>query len=79
MTVEIEIDEETLAEVDEAIEVLRENREDVFREAFRDLAKKKKREAEVRRMYAEAYGKNPVKPDEFDVEEEQLIEVWKDL
>ncbi len=79
MTVEIEIDEKTLAEVDEAIEVLKENREDVFREAFRDLAKKKKREAEVARMYAEAYGKNPVQPDEFYVEEEQLIEVWKDL
>ena len=79
MTVEIEIDEKTLAEVDEAIEVLRENREDVFREAFRDLAKKKKREAEVARMYAEAYRKNPVQPDEFYIEEEQLIEVWKDL
>lgn len=79
MKVQIEIDEKTLAEVDKAIEILRENREDVYREAFRDLAKKKKREAEVALMYAEAYGKNPVQPDEFYIEEEQLIEVWKDL
>ncbi len=76
--VQIEIDEKTLAEVDEAIEVLRENRQDVFREAFRELAKRKK-EAEVARQYAEAYGKNPVQSDEFEIEEEQLIEVWKDL
>ncbi len=30
-------------------------------------------------MYAEAYGKFPVQPDEFEIEEEQMIEVWKDL
>lgn len=65
-------------EIDEAIEVLQENREDVFREAIRNLAKKKKREAEVRRMYTEAYRRNPVQPDEFYVDEEQLVEVWKD-
>jgi len=79
MTVQIDIDEEILSEVDEAIALLNESREDVFREAFRDLARKKKREAEVARQYAEAYGKHPVQPDEFDVDEEQLIEVWKDL
>lgn len=76
MTVEIEIDEETLAEVDEAIEVLKENREDVFREAFRDLAKKKKREAEVRRMYAEAYRKNPQTAEE--IEEWEEVQHWED-
>ena len=76
MTVEIEIDEETLAEVDEAIEVLRENREDVFREAFRDLAKKKKREAEVRRIYAEAYRKHPQTAEE--IEEWEEVQHWED-
>jgi metal-responsive CopG/Arc/MetJ family transcriptional regulator len=79
MTIQIEIDEKILAEVDEAISVLRESREDVFREAFIELAKKKKREAEVARQYAEAYGKDPVQPEEFFVEEKQLIEAWKDL
>jgi metal-responsive CopG/Arc/MetJ family transcriptional regulator len=79
MTVQIEVDEKILAEVDEAIKVLRENRDDVFREAFRELARKKKREAQVAQQYAEAYRKNPVQPNEFYVEEEQLIEAWKDL
>lgn len=79
MTVQIEIDEKTLAEVDAAIKILQENREDVFREAFRDLAKKKKKEAEVARMYAEAYGKHPVQPDEFEIEDEQMEEFWKQV
>ncbi len=79
MTVQIEVDEKVLAEVDEAIAVLRENRDDVFREAFRELARKKRKEAEAARQYREAYRKNPVQPDEFYVEEEQLIEAWKDL
>ena len=79
MTVQIEVDEKTLAEVDEAIKVLRENRDDVFRQAFQDLAKRKKREADVARMYAEGYGKNPVQPDEFEIEDEQMEEFWKQV
>ena len=79
MTVQIDIDEKLLSEVDEAIALLNESREDAYREAFRDLARKKKREAEAARQYAEAYGKHPVQPDEFEVGEAQLIEAWKDL
>lgn len=79
MTIQINIDEKTLAEVEEAINVLEESREDVFQEAFRDIARKKKREAEVRKQYAEAYRKNPIQPDEFEVEESQLVEAWEDL
>lgn len=79
MTVQIDIDEKVLAEVHEAIAVLNESKEEAYIEAFRDLARKKKREAEVAREYAEAYRKNPVQPDEFDVDDEQLIEAWKDL
>ncbi len=79
MTVQIEIDEKTLAEVDAAIKILRENREDVFREAFLDLAKKKKKEAEVARIYGEAYEKNPVQPDEFEIEDEQMEEFWNQV
>jgi Arc/MetJ family transcription regulator len=78
MTVQIEVDEELLREVHKAIEVLEVSPEEAYREAFRDLAAKKKREAEVRLQYARAYRNNPVEPDEFDVDEEQLIEVWKD-
>ena len=77
MTVQIEIDKKVLAEFDEAIKVLRENREDVFRETFRELTKKKKREAEVARHYAEAYRKNPVQSDEFEIEDEQMEKFWE--
>jgi metal-responsive CopG/Arc/MetJ family transcriptional regulator len=79
MTVQIDIDERVLAEVDEALSVLKEDREEVFRKAFVDLARKKKREAEIARQYRAAYGEKPVQPDEFDIDEEQLIEVWKDV
>ncbi len=79
MTVQIEIDEKVLEEVHKAIAILNERKEDAYLEAFRDLARKKKREAEVAREYAEAYRKNPVQPDEFDVDEDQLIEAWKGL
>lgn len=78
MTIQIDIDEATLAEVDAALRVLNEDRKDVFRQVFTDLARRKKREAEVAKQYAQAYGKQPVEPDEFEVEEDQLIEVWKD-
>ncbi|HSU26400.1 MAG TPA: hypothetical protein VLI65_10485 [Pyrinomonadaceae bacterium] len=79
MTVQIEIDEKLLEEVHQAIAVLNVSKEDAYREAFTDLARKKKREAEIARQYAEAYRKHPVQPDEFDVDEDQVEEVWKDL
>lgn len=75
MTIQIDIDDKTLAEVDEAMKILEENREELFRKTLLELANKKIREAEVRKQYAEAYRKTPVQPDEFEVEESQLIEV----
>lgn len=66
MTIQIDIDEKVLAEVDEAIEILEQNREDAFREAFKELARRKKREAEVRKQYAKAYREHPQTEDEFD-------------
>ena len=45
----------------------------------KDLRKRKLSEEEVSQMYKEAYGKFPIQPDEFEIEEEQMIEVWKDL
>ena len=79
MTVQIDVDEKLLEEVHRAIAELNESKADAYREAFEYLKKKKKREAEVSRKYAEAYGKSPIEPDEFYVEEDQLEEVWKDL
>jgi metal-responsive CopG/Arc/MetJ family transcriptional regulator len=75
MTVQIEIDEKTLSEVDEAIKVLGEDREEVFRQTFLDLAKRKKREAEVARQYAEAYRKHPQTAEE--IEEWEEVQHWE--
>lgn len=79
MTIQLDIDNQALADLDEALGFLHEDRDDVVRAAFAELVKKKKREAEVARQYAESYAKHPIQPDEFEIEEEQLIEVWKDL
>jgi hypothetical protein len=79
MNVQINIPESLLNQVHNAIEVLEESREEAYLEAFQDLAAKKKREAEVRLQYAAAYGKQPVLPDEFEIDEGQLEEVWKEV
>ena len=79
MTVQIDIDDSVLAEVDAALKVLKQERDTVFKEAFDELARRKKREAEIAKEYSRAYSEKPVQPDEFDIDEEQLIEVWKDL
>jgi hypothetical protein len=79
MTVQIEIDEEALAEVDESLKLLNQDRDDFFRQGILELVAKANREAVVARQYAEAYEKTPVLQDEFFVEEAQLIEAWKDV
>lgn len=76
MTVQIDVDEKIVAEIDESIKTLKENREDVFREAFRELANKKKREAEIALMYAKAYQKNPQTNEEVD--EWTEVQYWED-
>lgn len=79
MTVQIEIDEAALAEVDESLKLLNQDRDDFFRQGLLELVAKANKEAEVARQYAEAYEKKPVLDDEFFIEEEQLIEAWKDV
>lgn len=79
MTLQIQIDEATLAEVDESLGVLQQNREDFFKEAIERSAAKLKREAEVSKLYKKAYGEIPIGPDEFVIDEEQIIEAWKDI
>lgn len=76
MTVQIDIDEKTIAEVDENIRLLHQDRDEVFRQGFLDLAAKLRREAEVARQYAEAYGKNPQTTEE--IEEWTEIQHWGD-
>lgn len=79
MTIQLDIDTQVLSDLDEALGLLNEDRDNVVREAFAELVKKKKREAEVARQYAESYAKQPLQPDEWEVDEEQQIEAWKDL
>lgn len=79
MTVLIDIDETTLAEVDENLRVLHQNRDDFFRRSILDAAARAKREADVARQYAEAYGRNPVRPDEFEIEDEQMEKFWDQI
>ena len=76
MTVQIDIDKETLAELDEAIEILQENREDVLRRGFQEIVREKQREAEVRKQYAKAYGKNPQTKEEIEDWEE--VQHWEE-
>ena len=66
MTVQIDIDETTLAEVDESLRVLHQNRDDFFRQGILELAAKVKREADVAKQYANAYGKHPQTSEETD-------------
>lgn len=84
MSVVIELDESLVAEIDAAAKDSNKNRlqyiSETLRKSLRENSKKRKySEEEVREMYHKAYGEKPVQPDEFEIEEEQLIEVWKDL
>ncbi len=84
MSVTIELDEKLVDEIDSAAKDFNKDRlqyiTDSLRKTLReDLRKRKLSEQEIRKMYKEAYTKFPVQPDEFEIEEEQMIEVWKDL
>ncbi|HXH70697.1 MAG TPA: hypothetical protein VNI60_10250 [Pyrinomonadaceae bacterium] len=84
MSVVIQLDEKLIAEIDAVAKDFNKSRVQYINETLhkslgKDKRKKKLSEEEVRKMYAEAYGKFPVQPDEFEIEEEQMIEVWKDL
>ncbi len=79
MTLEIEIDEQTLAAVDTATAQEKISRIDFIQKAVKDAVRRKVIEEKERRA-VESYRRFPVQPDEFEVEEEeQLIEAWKDL
>ena len=79
MTVQIDIDETTLSEVDESLRILHQNRDDFFRQSILDAVAKAGREADVARQYAEAYGRNPVQPEEFEIEDEQMEKFWNQI
>ncbi len=84
MSVTIELDEKLVAEIDAVAKDFDKNRLQYINDSLQkilqqDKRKRKYSEEEVREMYRKAYGKFPVQPDEFEIEEEQMIEVWEDL
>lgn len=44
-----------------------------------EVNEKTEAETEKERKHRESYEKMPVQPDEFYVDEEQLIEAWKEI
>jgi metal-responsive CopG/Arc/MetJ family transcriptional regulator len=85
MSVVIELDEKLVAEIDAIAKDFNKNRSQYINETLqkslrRDLGRKAKlSEEEIGQMYAEAYGTFPVQPDEFEVEDEQTEEFWKQV
>ncbi len=84
MNVVIELDENLVAEIDVMAKGFNKDRLQYINDTLqsslrRNRTKLKFTEEEVGKMYADAYGKHPVQPDEFEIDEDQLIEAWKDL
>ncbi len=86
MTVQIDVDEKLWAEAEILANDLNINYPEMFfntlRENLYSLREAKKKAltiAEKERKHRESYEKYPVQEDEFYVDEEQLIETWKDL
>ena len=86
MTVQIDVDEKMWAEAETLAKDLNINYEEMFLNTLRsDLYRLKEAKAkeltiaEKERKHRESYEKFPVQPEEFYVEEEQLIEAWRDL
>ena len=82
MTVQIEVDEKLVEKVDEVSFGLETNRTVFVETALQEAVQKAQKTLEIKekeRRAVEAYRKYPVQPEEFYVDEEQLIEVWKDL
>lgn len=86
MTVQIDIDDEQWFEARSLAAELKVDCNDRLVKAFRSSLLTLRRErlktmsiAEKEQQHRESYEKYPVEPDEFFVEEDQLIEAWKDL
>lgn len=79
MTLHIKIDEKVLAEIDENLRFLHQDRETFLREGIITLAAKLKREAEIAAKYRAAYEKHPQTDDELqELEEWMEIADWGD-
>lgn len=84
MSVTIELDEKLVAEIDAVAKDFDKNRLQYINDSLQkvlqqDKRKRKYSEQEVREMYREAYGKFPVQPDEFEIEDEQMEKFWEQI
>ena len=84
MQITLEIDDRTVEEIDAAAKDFNKSRLEYINDTLlmslrRNKPKRNYTSEEVRQMYAEAYRKNPVQPDEFEIDEDQMIEVWGNL
>ena len=78
MSVQIEVDELILPEIDLLARQSDKTRYDVINEILRKGVHRMSIEEKIE-QYRKSYLEFPVQPDEFDVDEDQLIEAWKDL
>lgn len=78
MSVLVELDEKIVSEIDLIAEHSQKERNDCVNELLRKALRQQEIEEKERRA-VESYRRFPVQPDEFEIEEEQLIEAWKDL
>jgi metal-responsive CopG/Arc/MetJ family transcriptional regulator len=84
MNVVIEIDEKLIAEIDSVAKDFNKNRSEYITDSLKrtlraDLRKRNLTEEEVRKMFKKAYGKFPIQPEEFEIEDEQMEEFWKQV
>ncbi len=86
MTVQIDVDEKMWADVETLAKDLDLNLSELFLNTLRSdlyLLKEEKAKrltiAEKEKQHRESYEKHPVQPEEFYIDEDQLIEAWKDL
>ncbi|MCY7345469.1 MAG: hypothetical protein LH614_04540 [Pyrinomonadaceae bacterium] len=78
MSILVELDEKIVSEIDAIAGHTQKKRNACVNELLRKALRQQKIEEKERRA-VESYRRFPVQPDEFEVEEEQLIEAWKDL
>jgi predicted transcriptional regulator len=78
MTIQLELDEELLAKLDEAAENVKKDRTHYISDALEQTIRRQDIEDKIRRHH-ESYKTQPLRPEEHEVDEEQLGEVWKDL
>lgn len=78
MSILVEIDERIIPEIDVLANNSHKSRAACVNEILRKALRRESIEDKVRR-HRESYEKYPQQPDEFYVEDEQLIEAWKDL